>query len=68
MQRALDIAELTYDDPDRADVADWLNAHGWAARAVPSRDVSAGWAAGSLPDGMADDEDAVSRFVTAERH
>ncbi len=27
-----------YDDPDRADVTDWLNGHGWAASAVTSSD------------------------------
>ncbi|MEH3139467.1 MAG: class I SAM-dependent methyltransferase [Mycobacterium kyogaense] len=34
----MDISELTYDDPDRADVAEWLDAHGWRATAVPSLD------------------------------
>ena len=33
-----------YDDPDRADVAEWLNAHGWTLgrRHVAGRDASAG--------------------------
>jgi len=34
----MDISELTYEDPDRADVADWLDAHGWHASAVASLD------------------------------
>jgi methyltransferase (TIGR00027 family) len=34
----MDIAELTYEDPDRADVALWLAAHGWRSQAVPSND------------------------------
>ncbi|KWX69217.1 class I SAM-dependent methyltransferase [Mycobacterium sp. NAZ190054] len=34
----MDITELTYEDPDRANVAEWLSAHGWTAREVPSRD------------------------------
>ncbi|MBX7449094.1 class I SAM-dependent methyltransferase [Mycolicibacterium sp. 3033] len=34
----MDISELTYEDPDRADVAEWLNAHGWHAQAIPSQD------------------------------
>lgn len=34
----MDISELTYEDPDRAEVADWLDAHGWRATAVPSLD------------------------------
>ena len=27
-----------YNDPDRADVAEWLDAHGWRADAVTSQD------------------------------
>lgn len=34
----MDITELTYEDPDRADVADWLAAHGWPSHAIDSRD------------------------------
>ncbi|MFB1293878.1 class I SAM-dependent methyltransferase [Mycobacterium sp. pW049] len=34
----MDITELTYEDPDRAEVADWLAANGWRAEAVDSRD------------------------------
>ncbi|PRC41755.1 SAM-dependent methyltransferase, partial [Mycobacterium sp. ITM-2017-0098] len=34
----MDITELTYEDPDRAEVADWLTAHGWHAAALDSRD------------------------------
>jgi methyltransferase (TIGR00027 family) len=34
----MDITELTYDDADRAEVADWLNAHGWQAKALASQD------------------------------
>ena len=34
----MDIAELTYEDPDRAVVAEWLDAHGWHATATPSQD------------------------------
>jgi len=36
IERTVDIQELTYNDPDRADVAEWLNAHGWTAHAVSS--------------------------------
>ena len=36
MQDALDVAELMYNDPDRADVAQWLGAHGWRGMAVTS--------------------------------
>ena len=34
----LDIGELTYEDPDRADVAVWLANHGWRSEAVTSQD------------------------------
>lgn len=34
----MDITELTYDDADRAEVADWLTAHGWQAEAIASQD------------------------------
>jgi methyltransferase (TIGR00027 family) len=33
-----DISELTYEDPNRAEVADWLTSHGWRAEAKPSQD------------------------------
>jgi O-methyltransferase involved in polyketide biosynthesis len=35
---AMDITELTYEDPDRAEVADWLDANGWRSDAVDSQD------------------------------
>lgn len=34
----MDITELTYEDPDRAEVADWLTANGWQAAAIESKD------------------------------
>jgi methyltransferase (TIGR00027 family) len=34
----LDVGELTYEDPDRADVAVWLDEHGWKSAAVTSQD------------------------------
>jgi methyltransferase (TIGR00027 family) len=34
----LDVGELTYEDPDRADVAVWLAEHGWRSTAVTSQD------------------------------
>src|SRR5581483_2843765 len=39
MQDAPDVSDLTYDDPDRADVAQWLDGNGWNATAEHSRDV-----------------------------
>ena len=40
----LDVGELTYEDPDRADVAQWLDAHGWSVggRHVAGRDAPPG--------------------------
>ena len=29
IERDFDLQELMYNDPDRADVAEWLAAHGW---------------------------------------
>jgi methyltransferase (TIGR00027 family) len=63
-----DISDLTYDDPDRADVADWLNAHGWRATAQPSHDVQRRLGRHvELPVNQGDD-DSFSTFVTAQRH
>jgi methyltransferase (TIGR00027 family) len=38
MESTLDVQELIYSDPDRADVAVWLAEHGWASTATSSRD------------------------------
>ena len=38
MENTPDVAELMYNDPDRADVAQWLNEHGWRSNAVTSAD------------------------------
>jgi len=38
IERTVDIADLTYNDPHRADVAEWLGAHGWTASGQPSTD------------------------------
>ena len=39
IEREIDVAELMYNDPDRADVAEWLTAHGWRAQSVTSQDA-----------------------------
>lgn len=36
MKPGVDVAELMYDDPQRADVTAWLDAHGWTASMVTS--------------------------------
>jgi methyltransferase (TIGR00027 family) len=38
IERTVDIADLTYNDPERADVTEWLNAHGWSATGTVSTD------------------------------
>lgn len=67
IERNLDIQDLIYHDEDRADVATWLNEHGWQATAQNSDDEMRRldrWVEG-VPS--ADDNQAFSQFVTAER-
>jgi methyltransferase (TIGR00027 family) len=67
IQRTVDIQDLIYHDDDRADVAAWLNDHGWRATAQYSDDEMRRldrWVA-DVP--MGDDRDAFAKFVTAER-
>jgi methyltransferase (TIGR00027 family) len=65
LTQTVDIGDLIYDDPDRADVAQWLNRAGWRANGVRSTDEMrrlARWV-----DVEAVDDDAFSSFVVAER-
>src|SRR5271155_2500045 len=67
IERTVDIQDLIYQDDDRADVAAWLNDHGWRATGQNSGDEMRRldrWVEG-VPSG--DDRDALSQFVTAER-
>jgi methyltransferase (TIGR00027 family) len=67
IERSVDIQDLIYHDDDRADVAAWLNDHGWRAAGQNSGDEMRRlnrWVEG-VPSG--DDRDALSQFVTAER-
>jgi methyltransferase (TIGR00027 family) len=67
IERNVDIQDLIYHDADRADVATWLNDHGWLATAQNSDDEMRRlnrWVEG-VPS--ADDKEAFSQFVTAER-
>jgi methyltransferase (TIGR00027 family) len=66
IERTIDMQNLTYNDPDRADVTDWLNAHGWLASGERSTDAMRRldrWV--EVP--MADDPDAFSTFVVAQK-
>ncbi|MGJ6121676.1 class I SAM-dependent methyltransferase [Mycolicibacterium sp. Y3] len=68
MGESIDVGELMYNDPDRADVAVWLAEHGWDSTAVTSADEMrrlGRWALPSGPDTPGDD--AFSYFVTAVR-
>ena len=67
LEQSIDVGELIYHDDDRANVADWLNQHGWRAQGQNSGDEMR--RLGRWIDGvpMADDKDAFSEFVTAER-
>jgi methyltransferase (TIGR00027 family) len=61
----LDVGELTYEDPDRADVPVWLDEHGWRSTAVTSQDEMRrlGRAVESLDTG----DDSFSTFVTGQK-
>lgn len=65
IEREIDVAELMYNDPERADVADWLNAHGWRARAVTSQDEMRRLERFVLLPGAEDD--GFATFATAEK-
>lgn len=67
IEETVDVGELMYRDEHRADVTDWLNAHGWRATAQPSVDEMRrlGRWIDNVP--LADDKDAFSDFVVAER-
>jgi len=60
-----DVGELTYEDPDRADVAVWLDEHGWQSTAVTSQDEMRrlGRAVESVDTG----DDSFSTFVTGQK-
>jgi methyltransferase (TIGR00027 family) len=61
----LDVGELTYEDPDRADVAVWLGEHGWQSTAVTSQDEMR--RLGRAVELVDTGDDSFSTFVTAEK-
>ncbi len=65
IEREIDVAELMYNDPERADVAEWLNAHGWRATAMTSQDEMRRLDRFVLLPGA--DDDAFATFATAEK-
>ena len=66
IEREFDVAELMYNDPDRADVAEWLGAHGWHAAAVTSQ-VEMRRLGRYVELADATDDAFAATFVTAER-
>lgn len=65
---SLDVGELMYNDPDRADVTDWLAGNGWDSTAVKAAAEMRRLDRWALPDGPdAPADDAFSFFVTATR-
>jgi methyltransferase (TIGR00027 family) len=66
IDKVMDIQNLTYNDPDRTNLADWLNDAGWQATELKSTQEMrrlGRWT--DVP--MAQDDDAFSAFVTAIR-
>lgn len=66
MEEALEVQNLMYEDPDRADVAEWLTAHGWTANGVHATDEMRRLGRMVEMD-FADDDDGFSTFVTAQK-
>ncbi|MGE2722775.1 class I SAM-dependent methyltransferase [Mycolicibacterium celeriflavum] len=64
MEDSVDVAELMYNDPDRADVSGWLDAHGWRSKAATSREEMRRLGRWVLPDEYTND-DGFSEFVVA---
>ena len=65
LAQPMDVAELMYNDPDRADVDAWLDGHGWTASSVTSEAVMRDLDRWVLTEET--DEDSFSEFVVAER-
>ncbi|MBU9762292.1 class I SAM-dependent methyltransferase [Mycobacterium sp. TNTM28] len=65
MEHALDVQELMYDDPNRADVVQWLAEHGWRSHGVHSVDEMR--RLGRYVETVHRDPAGFSTFVTAER-
>jgi methyltransferase (TIGR00027 family) len=66
VEDTVDVAELMYNDPDRSDVAEWLDAHGWQSTAVTSQQEMRRLGRWVLPEEYSNDQ-GFSSFVTAER-
>ncbi|MBU3706161.1 MAG: SAM-dependent methyltransferase [Mycobacterium sp.] len=68
IERNVDIGDLTYNDPHRAEVTGWLTAHGWHATGTQSADEMRRldrWV--EVPNQDEQYRDGFSTFVVAER-
>jgi len=66
IERNVDIADLTYNDPHRADLTEWLGVHGWTASGVSSTDEMRRMDR-YVEVPLEDYQDGFSTFVVAER-
>jgi methyltransferase (TIGR00027 family) len=66
IERNVDIGELTYNDPHRADLTEWLNAHGWSAAGTSSNEEMRRLQR-YVEVPLEDYQDGFSTFVVAER-
>ena len=66
LEQPVDIADLIYNDPHRADVVDWLAAHGWTASGTVSSDEMRRLDRWVEPPNR-DVQDGFSTFVVGER-
>ena len=67
LEETIDVGELMYRDEHRANLADWLNDHGWRATAQNSIDEMHRLNRGVQSFELDQDKDAFSDFVIAER-
>ncbi|OBH12192.1 class I SAM-dependent methyltransferase [Mycobacterium sp. E1747] len=67
LEETVDVAELMYRDEHRADLAEWLNEHGWRATAQNSIDEMQRLNRRVQSVELDDDKDSFSDFVVAER-
>ncbi|SOX51592.1 SAM-dependent methyltransferase [Mycobacterium ahvazicum] len=67
IEQSVDVGELMYRDENRADVAEWLNGHGWRATSQNSVDEMERLGRRVAGVELDDDKDSFSDFVIGER-
>lgn len=67
LEETVDVGELMYRDEHRAELADWLNEHGWRATAQNSLDEMHRLGRRITSVELDEDKDAFSDFVIGER-